>query len=176
MGRSVVRPVPDGVNEVVHKPARGAAERGTVAAVGRGARWVVAAGALALAGGGAGCVGSSKFANQPRPAVPITVSAAIDKGHIRVSPTHFGAGPITLIVSNQSGIAQDITFETDEVGGTSGGIRTSAGPVNDQDTATLQANPRPGTYRLSVKSRAIKPAAIRVGKARPSAQDQLLQP
>jgi hypothetical protein len=136
----------------------------------------VAAGALALAGTATGCGGDSKFANHPRPPAPITVTAAIDKGRIRADPTHFGAGPITVIVSNQSGSPQEITFETNEVGGTQGGIRKSAGPVNDKDTATLQADPREGTYRLSVKSRAIKPAAITVGKPRPSAQDQLLQP
>jgi hypothetical protein len=136
----------------------------------------VTAGALALAGTAAGCGGDSKFANKPRPAVPITVTAAIDKSRVRVSPEHFGAGPITLIVSNQSGAAQDVTFETDEVGGTEGGIRRSAGPVADHDTATLQADPRPGTYRLSVRSRTIKPASIQVGKPRPSSQDQLLQP
>jgi hypothetical protein len=124
----------------------------------------------------AGCGGGSKFANDPRPAAPITVTAAIDTSRIRVSPEKFGAGPITVIVSNQSGAPQDITFETDEIGGTQAGIRKSAGPVADQDTATLQVDAREGTYRLSVKSRAIKPASIAVGKPRRSSQDELLQP
>jgi hypothetical protein len=148
-----------------------------VAAVRRGAsRVAITAAALALAGVSAGCGDSGTFANQPRPAAPITVTAAIDKSRVRVSPERFGAGPVTVIVSNQSGSAQDITFETDEIGGTQAGIRKSAGPVADQDTATLQVDPREGTYRLGVKSRAIKPAAITVGKARKSSQDELLQP
>jgi hypothetical protein len=132
--------------------------------------------ALALVTGAAGCGGSDTFANKPRPPAPITVTAAIDKGRVRVSPTRFGAGPVTLIVSNQSGAPQDITFETNEIGGTAAGIRKSVGPVSDQDTATLQVDPREGTYQVSVKSRSIMPAAINVGKPRPSAQDQLLEP
>jgi hypothetical protein len=133
--------------------------------------------ALALALGAAGCGGDSgKFANKPRPASPITVTAAIDKSRVRVSPPKFGAGPVTIIVSNQSGAAQQVTFETNEIGGTEGGIRKSVGPVGDTDTATLQVDPRQGTYQLSVKSKSVRPAAIAVGKPRASAQNQLLQP
>jgi hypothetical protein len=133
--------------------------------------------ALALAGAAAGCGGDSgKFANRPRPPAPITVSASIDKSRVRVSPTKFGAGPVTIIVSNQSGAAQQVTFETNEIAGSPGGIRKTVGPVADQGTATLQADPRRGTYQLSVRSSAVRPAAIRVGKPRASAQDELLQP
>ena len=166
------------MNGLVQHPSRGAPERGTVAAVRRGGRWLgIAAGALALAGTATGCGGDSgTFANEPRPAAPITVTAAIDHSRVRVSPERFGAGPVTVIVSNQSGSPQDITFETDEVGGTQAGIRKSAGPVADHDTATLQVDPREGTYRLAVKSRAIAPAAITVGGPRKSSQDELLQP
>jgi hypothetical protein len=134
------------------------------------------AAALALAGAAAGCGDSDTFANQPRPAAPITVTAAIDKSRVRVSPERFGAGAVTIIVSNQSGHAQDVTFETDEIGGTQAGIRKSAGPVADQGTATLQVDPREGTYRLGVKSRAVRAASITVGKPRESSQDELLQP
>jgi hypothetical protein len=132
--------------------------------------------ALALAGV-AGCGGDSgKFANQPRPAAPITVTAAIDHSRVRVSPTRFGAGPVTIIVSNQSGAVQRVTFETNEIGGTEGGIRKTVGPVAAQGTATLQVDPREGTYRLSVKRGGVRPAAIEVGKPRPSSQNELLQP
>lgn len=133
-------------------------------------------GALALAGGISACGDSGTFANEPRPAAPITVTAAIDTSRVRVSPEKFGAGPVTIIVSNQSGSPQDITFETDEVGGTQGGIRKSVGPVGDQDTASLQVDPREGSYRLAVKDRAIQPAQLTVGAPRKSSQDELLQP
>jgi hypothetical protein len=163
------------VNEGVQDLSRRAPELGMVAAVRRGERWVVM-GALVLAGGISACGDSGTFANDPRPAAPITVTAAIDKSRVRVSPEKFGAGPITVIVSNQSGSEQQITFETDEVGGTQAGIRKSVGPVADHDTATLQVDPRKGTYRLSVKDRAVQPAQLTVGAPRKSSQDELLQP
>jgi hypothetical protein len=129
------------------------------------------------AGGAAGCgSGGSTFANEPRPPAAITVTAAIDTDRVRVSPKTFGAGPITVIVSNQSGAAQTVTFETDEIGGTQGGIRKTAGPVPDQSTTSFNLNPRQGTYRLGVRDRSIQPAAVEVGRPRPSGQDQLLQP
>jgi hypothetical protein len=132
--------------------------------------------ALALAGGISACGDSGTFANEPRPAAPITVTAAIDQSRVRVSPEKFGAGPVTVIVSNQSGSTQEITFETDEIGGTQGGIRKSTGPVADGGTASLQVDPRKGSYRLSVKDRAVQPAQLTVGAPRKSSQDELLQP
>jgi hypothetical protein len=138
---------------------------------------LVAAGAVALGGFAAGC-GSDQgeFANKPRPAEPITVTAAIDRDRVRVSPATFGAGGITVLVSNQSGAAQELSFETDEVAGPPDGVRKSVGPVADGDTAELQVVPRQGTYRLSVKDPAIRPAAIKVGPPRPSGQNDLLTP
>jgi hypothetical protein len=135
------------------------------------------AGALALTAAVAGCgSGENEFANRPRPASPITVTAAIDQGRVRVSPATFGAGPVTVIVSNQSGAAQVVTFETDEVGGSQGGITKTTGPVADRGTASFAADPRAGTYRLGVRDRGVKPASIQVGSPRPAAQNQLLQP
>ena len=141
-------------------------------------RGVVAAVGLAVLGAAADGCGSEQadYRNASRPPSPITVSAAIDQHRVRVSPKSFGAGPVTIIVSNQSGAAQRITFETDEVAGSSPGIRTSSGPVAPSDTTTLQADPREGTYRLGVGGHAIAPAAIVVGARRPSSQNQLLQP
>jgi hypothetical protein len=151
---------------------------GTVAAVLSGSRWVlVAAGAFALGGFAAGCGSDHKFANRPRPPEPITITAAIDHHRVRVSPATFGAGGITVLVSNQSGAAQELTFETDEVAGPPDAIRKSVGPVADGDTAQLQVDPpRPGTYRLSVRDAAIRPATIKVGPRRPSSQNDLLTP
>jgi hypothetical protein len=124
----------------------------------------------------AGCGGGSHFANQPKPPAPITVSAAIDRSHVRVSPTSFGAGPVTIIVSNQSGAPQTVTFQTNEVAGSEPGITRTAGPVADRNTTTIQANPREGTYSLSVKAAGVRPAAIAVGKPRRASSDQLAQP
>jgi hypothetical protein len=124
----------------------------------------------------AGCGGGADYKNAPRPPAPINVTAAIDDHGIRVSPDRFGAGPIVITVSNQSSSRQALTFETDELAGQEPGLRATTTPIDPLDTATLQVDVREGTYRLRTKSRAIRPASVNVGKQRPSAQDQLLQP
>ena len=123
----------------------------------------------------AGCGGGSHYTNRKRPPEPITVTASVDDHAVHVSPTRFGAGPVVVIVSNQSSRQQRVTFATDAIGGARGGIRASA-PVGPQNTAHIQVTPRRGSYRLSVADRSIRPAAIRVGAPRPSAQDVLLSP
>jgi hypothetical protein len=129
-----------------------------------------------LAAGAAACGEDDERENALRPAAPINVSAAIDGQRVRVSPRSFGAGPVVFVISNQSGLPQEVTFETDELGGSTGGIRKSTGPIESRSTGTLKVDAREGTYRLSTSSRGIRPAAVEVGEARPSAQDALLQP
>ena len=51
----------------------------------------------------AGCGSDTSYRNEPRPASPIVVTASINKDAVAVSPRRFGAGPITLIVTNQTG-------------------------------------------------------------------------
>lgn len=132
--------------------------------------------ALPLAGGLAGCGEEDDYANEPRPPSPITVTASISENRISVSPRSFGAGPVTLIVANQTQRAQEITLETQEIGGSAPGIRQRSGPINPGDTASLKANLRQGTYSVTVQGGATQPASLRVGGQRPSAQDELLQP
>jgi hypothetical protein len=129
------------------------------------------------AGAVAGCGGEEdEYKNEARPPQPIVVSAAISPEGISVSPRRFGAGPITLIVSNQTKRAQEVTLETDEIGGDQPGVTQETGPISPGDTASLKANLRSGTYRLGVEARGIQAASVRVGESRPSAQDELLQP
>jgi hypothetical protein len=130
----------------------------------------------ALAAAASGCGAEEDYANRPRPPAPINVTAAIDQGRIRVSPQSFGAGPVVFVISNQSGLAQEVTFETDEIAGERGGIRKSAGPIAPRSTGTLKVDAREGTYRLSASSQGVQAAAVRVSGPRPSAQDELLQP
>jgi hypothetical protein len=134
--------------------------------------------ALALTGlaGLAACGDVEDHANRPRPAASINLTAAIIDGRINVSPDSLGAGPVRLIVTNQTESAQELTFETDEVGGASGGITESTKPINPSGTATLEVDVREGEYALSAADDAIRPAAVKVGAPRPSAQDQLLLP
>jgi hypothetical protein len=114
--------------------------------------------------------------NEPRPPAPINVTAAIDGKRVRVSPERFGAGPVVIIISNQSGAPQTVTFETDEIGGSSGGIRRSTREIAARSTGELKVDPPEGTYRLSASSGDVAPAAVEVGGPRASAQDKLLQP
>lgn len=125
----------------------------------------------------AGCGGDeADYANEPRPPSPIVVSASIGPEGVSVSPRRFGAGPITLIVTNQTERAQELTLETDEIGGSAPGIEQNSGPINPGDTASLKADLRRGTYRVAVAGRGAAGVALRVGASRPSSQDDLLQP
>jgi hypothetical protein len=160
------------VHERVHKRRVGGPLPGIFAGVGRSGRWALAAlGAAAVL---AGC-GESHHRNDLRPAEPITVTALIDGHRVKVSPTKFGAGPIMLLVSNQSGRPQHLTFQTNETGGGPPGIRAST-PVPLHGTAQLQVSPKRGSYVVAVHDHAVRSASVRVGAARRSSQDQLLRP
>jgi hypothetical protein len=140
----------------------------------RGHRFAaVALGAVALA---AGCGEEDDYENKDRPPAPIVVSASISGERVSVSPRRFGAGPVTLIVTNQTESAQELTLETDEIGGSGPGIEQETGPISPGDTASLKADLRQGTYRVAVNGRGIAEAALDVGEPRETAQDQLLQP
>jgi hypothetical protein len=131
---------------------------------------------LALAS--AGCGGSSEddYENRLRPPAPINITAAITDERISVSPETFGAGPIVLLVSNQSGKEQALTFETEEIGGDSPGLRKASTPIAAGGTGSMQVDVREGTYAVSVKDPGIASATVEVSGKRASAQDQLLQP
>jgi hypothetical protein len=122
---------------------------------------------LALA---AGCGGSDSRSSTLRPPTPIDVAVKIDDDGVDVEPERFGAGPITIVASNQSGASLSVTIDGPRV-------KQSVGPINPEDTATLKVNVRPGEYAISADgSGAIKPAKVQVGPKRPSAQNKLLQP
>jgi hypothetical protein len=119
-----------------------------------------------------------KYANAERPPTPIVVSASIDDQGVQVSPKRFGAGPITLIISNQSNASQQVTLETAQQPGDSGpgekAIQT--GPISPRETASVKGDVRTGTYALRVGGDGVRPARIVVGKPRPTSQNDLLQP
>ncbi len=131
--------------------------------------------ALALVAVG-GCGSGSGYANNPRPPAPINVTAAITDSKVSVSPQRFGAGPIVLVISNQSSSAQEVTFETDELGSSLPGRRFSTTPINPRGTAMLKVEVRKGTWKLGTKDGGVRAAAVLVGRERPSAQNDLLQP
>jgi hypothetical protein len=124
----------------------------------------------------AGCGGEDDYENALRPPAPINVTAAIDSDRVRVSPRSFGAGPVVFVISNQSATPQEVTFETDELGGTTGGIRRGTEPIPARSTGTLKVDAREGNYSLAVSSQGIRPAVVEVTEPRPSSQNELLLP
>ncbi len=124
----------------------------------------------------AGCGGEARRENLPRPAPLVTMTAAIHEDVVRVSPATVGAGPIVLVVSNQSQRPQRVTMETDELAGRSGGNRASSPTIAPHGTGRLTLDVRTGTYQVHVGSRTIRGARVEVGPPRKSGQDRVLLP
>ncbi|WP_155892087.1 hypothetical protein [Conexibacter woesei] len=95
-----------------------------------------------------------------------------------MSPKRFGAGPITLIISNQSSQSQQVTLETDSQAGDSspGQKAIQTGPINPRETASVKGEVIRGVYALKVGGADIRAARVTVGRQRESAQNDLLQP
>ena len=138
--------------------------------------WTVSGVAVAVAFGFAGCGDDDDFANEERAPARITLAAAITPSNVTVSPSRFGAGTIELIASNLTSRSQQLTLASRRLAGSAEPLRQRTGPINPGDTASLTADLRQGTYRVTTGSGAITPATIRVGPPRPSGQDTLLQP
>lgn len=131
-------------------------------------RWLAA---LPLALVLTSCGSDKDYSNDPRPPAPINITASISNDRVSVSPKDFGAGPIVVIVTNQSATAQTVTLA-----GTAGGLQQSTAPIAPRDTATLKVDVAQGAYELKAQDATIKPATITVGAERESAQNDLLQP
>jgi hypothetical protein len=122
----------------------------------------------------AGCGDDQSYKNDPRPPKTLVIAAAILPDKVSVSPSHFGAGPISLTVANETDASQRITIVRRINGQTQANEKT--GPINPHDTATLKADVDQGDYEIRVEGDGISPARITVGKPRPTAQNELLQP
>lgn len=123
----------------------------------------------------AGCGGESDYANEPRPPAPINVSASISPDKVTVSPSEFGAGPITLLIANLTEETQQVTIETRELS-KEAGIQQTSSVINPRGTATLKVDVPEGDYVVRVDRPGIDEATVSVGDERASSQDQLLQP
>jgi hypothetical protein len=124
----------------------------------------------------AGCGATADSRTDPRPPAPIVLTASISDQRVSVSPRRFGAGPISLIVTNQTKAAQRVTLESVDAAGQGPGLKQQTAPISPRDTATLKADVEPGRYSVHVAGDAIAAAALRVGPERESAQNDLLQP
>lgn len=125
------------------------------------------------AGVGAGC-GGDDFENEPRPAAAVTLTGVVQDEGVTVSPSEVGGGPVLITISNQTKMAHTLTLE-------GGSMKETVGPVQPQDTATIQATLESGSYEVRAGSpeavvREIPSATLTVGPARDSSADQLLLP
>jgi hypothetical protein len=115
--------------------------------------------------------------NAARPPTPIVISATIDDRQVSISPKRFGAGPITLVISNQSNATQQVTLETVDTPGSGPGEKAlQTGPINPSETASVKAVVEQGVYELHTAGDDVKPVKLTIGHERPSAQNELLQP
>jgi hypothetical protein len=122
----------------------------------------------------AACGDDDDFENEPRPPAPIQLSGVITGSKVSVQPAKVGAGPVVLIVSNQTEEAHTITLDgpsgTDEVG-----------PINPLDTGRIQHDLEQGSYEIRAGSERatpeeIAPAKLTVGPKRPSSSNSVLLP
>jgi hypothetical protein len=124
----------------------------------------------------AGCGGEDDFANEPRPAVPLQLSGVITDKRMVVQPDRVGAGPVVLLVSNQTEDSQSVTLEGEDV------TAEEVGPINPLDTATIQKNLPEGEFEISVAPAeedsvsSIRSAELTVAGKRPSGSNTLLLP
>src|SRR5262249_3441317 len=103
-------------------------------------------------------------------------TAAVRSDKILVSPAVTGAGPIVLLVSNQTGKPQRITFETDELGGRTGGNTASTPIIAPRGTGRLSINVRSGNYAVHTRDRTIRAPRVPGRPPRKSSQNQPLLP
>ena len=137
--------------------------------------------AVLLAGGLAmpvlaGCGGGKDFQDKPRPAAPVELSGVITDSTVTVEPSKIGAGPITILISNQSKQSHTVTLE-----GGPHNTTEQVGPINPLDAARIQETVQQGTYTVKAGSeqaatKMIKPATLHVGPRRQSSSGQVLLP
>jgi anti-sigma28 factor (negative regulator of flagellin synthesis) len=119
-----------------------------------------------------GCGSGKHYANAPRPAELLNLTAAIADGHVVVSPNKIGAGPVDVTVANETAASQQISITSSD--GSSKLLQT--GPINPGSTASVKAQITPGTYSVSTQDSTIRGATIQVGAQRQSTQNVLLEP
>lgn len=91
-----------------------------------------------------------------------------------MSPAQVGAGPIYITISNQTDLAHTVTLEGNSV-------REQVGPINPQDTATIQKTVSQGSYEVRANPDGagvggIRPGELRVGPPREASNERLLLP
>lgn len=128
-----------------------------------------------------GC-GGKDFENKPRPPVPVQLTGVITHGRVTISPNSVGAGPVTIVVSNQTRDSHTVTLSGPDCKDENNNpVQERVGPVNPLDTAALQKTLAEGECEISAGSDEavideIEPGRLEVGPPRPSGKNRLLLP
>lgn len=129
------------------------------------------------------CGGTTKFANRPKPPVPVNLTVYIDDARVSVSPTTVGAGPVVFLVTNQASQAESLVIAP-----AGGQPIASTGPINPQATAQVQVNFSTGgdytvgtgasgtTEAAQAQPSSIQAAQIHIGPPRPGSGNTLMTP
>jgi len=132
-------------------------------------RFVLPAALAALTAAAAGC-GGEDHPNEPRPPVPLEVSAKVGKDRVNVSPREFGAGLAVFTVSNQTDDVVQLALD--------GPTEAVSEPIEAGGVMTgFKVPMEEGAYEASAgaESRA-RPAELSVGPERASSQNEVLIP
>ena len=106
--------------------------------------------------------------------MPVQLSGVITETEVSVQPRSIGAGPVILIVDNQTDQAHTVTLD-----GPSG--TEEVGPINPRDAGRIQHDLAQGSYEVRAGSdeatdKEIEPAKLAVGPPRPSSSNDVLLP
>jgi hypothetical protein len=115
--------------------------------------------------------GTEDFANNPRPAAPIELSARISDQEVSVSPNSaktVGAGLATITISNQTAEPTKLLLE--------GPTDQSSSEIVAQGTADMKLNLEQGDYTVSAEDSNARETQLEVGPERASSQNDLLLP
>ena len=122
----------------------------------------------------AGCGGGDDFKNEARAPLRVALTGVIQDDEVTVSPSKIGAGPVEILIANQTKDPHTVTLEGES-------ITERQGPVSPGDTLTIQKTLDPGSYEVRAGSekavpREIRPAGLEIGKPRKTSNNELLQP
>ena len=132
-------------------------------------RFVLPAGLVALAAVVAGC-GAEDHPNEPRPPVPLEVSAKVGKDRVNVSPREFGAGLAVFTISNQTDDVVQLALD--------GPTEAVSDPIEAGGVMTgFKVPMEEGAYEATAGDESSAQAAeLVVGPERASSQNDLLIP
>lgn len=103
------------------------------------------------------------------------LTGVIQEDKLTVSPSRdIGAGPFTILISNQTDAEHTVTLE-------GGSIQERVGPVGPDDTVEIKRTLAPGSYEVRAGSaravrREIQPATLDIGEERENSNSELLLP